>query len=411
MENNNQMSLCAIEFDCCQNKSQDYCYHCSKRFCLPHLVEHLRMIEKTRRKVWTLLINQLNDLSNQFQQLNISSNVLERPFVILERWRLTAHEKIDQIVEIKRQKLKDIIHGYKRIFFQTKQDQQKEIESYKNTIHCLIEQNDENIDDLNRKIEQLNISLNSLKQHQIHLLAPLPDFSISFHNDFNDFLNLIQDELREFDITYIRLNGNICFYKLLVDKDGTIKDLKNSFLVMYASFKELNTWSKSLKQNDDHEPKFDLILPVEVYNHRVHMQYEETHSLNVISDHDKIVFYEISHPFDENNSKEILIPCSFRNASNKQPFGLPIYLNISYKKCQIQNIRDTLHHSLILFFPMNFQSDQDLYKVNVVVFKGGSSKKFSLDDLLKNKHEWIKINSELIIDIQPQMIQMYQYTH
>lgn len=403
--------LCQAEEDTCKREVQAWCYHCSKNLCRVHLLKHVQLVEDKIREELHLLADQLNELSIRFDQLDISSAVLQQPFSLLDQWSGEAHARIDQIVELKRQRLNEMIEHYRRIFSSKKQEQMKKIDSTKRLLTKLVEENDgtrQQINELQASIDEAINYLNSFDEHRISIVAPLPDCSVDVRPEFPSFNDFANDEFREIEVTYIRLNGTIRTYRVSTKKEGNIRDLKQSFIDHYAKLKLSELPMQKRMVDSLHQPKSAFLLAVEVYNHRIHLQFDETHLLSLIQDQDEIVVYEVPFSLEEANNPRILMPCAFRTLPTKQPFGLPIFLNIPRRGCRGQDVADGIVDTLGHFFSFDPRLDQNLYDVNLIRLTGGSSKGIKLNTVLQDEIDLIHTNAQLTIDINGQIAEIYQ---
>jgi len=183
-------------------------------------------------------------------------------------------------------------------------------------------------------------------------------------------------KIRIFKIEYIRLNGQIKYYYIKSNERGRMHNLTKDFCERFqpkqkndthepmdaedesSSSNTINSNNQDDEQEEDltlapdydgHQPKPELILPVEVYNHRIHLQYSDDALLTNILERDQIVFYEVPVSLKKDNNETILMPCLFRTADSlHQNFGLPIYLNIPRHKCTGKHIQDALQVKFFL---------------------------------------------------------------
>jgi hypothetical protein len=180
-------------------------------------------------------------------------------------------------------------------------------------------------------------------------------------------------KIRLFRIEYVRLNGQIKYYYIKSNERGRMHNLLKDFCERFQpkmksdghepmDADDDSTSNHVHHQDDDyeddltlasdydgHQPKSELILPVEVYNHRIHLQYSDDALLANILERDQIVFYEVPVSLKKENNETILMPCLFRTAdSAHQNFGLPIYLNIPRHKCTGKHIQDALQVDKLL---------------------------------------------------------------
>ena len=192
-----------------------------------------------------------------------------------------------------------------------------------------------------------------------------------------------KSKIRTFKLDYVRINGQNKSYSIKLDEHGRMSDLVREFCDRFqpktkakpnttpmevegasASDKTNDVEEKKVEDDDDveeeeepeedkedftnepdydgHQPKPDFILPVEVYNHRIHLQYSDNSLLSSIIERDQIVFYEVPESLKSKTNDTILMPCVFRNESNRQNFGYPIYLSIPRNDCRGRDIQEAL---------------------------------------------------------------------
>jgi hypothetical protein len=178
------------------------------------------------------------------------------------------------------------------------------------------------------------------------------------------FLSLslpVKAKIRTFKIEYVRLNGQIKTYRIKCDEEGQIWNLVQKFCNGFQEKKKniRENESDASKSNetdqeeeeedftkdddyDGHKPKPNCILPVEVFNHRIHLQYRNDSLLTNIFKNDQIVFYEIPDPSKEENKEKISIPCIFRDDYLQHNFGLPIYISVPTYNCKGNDIQEAL---------------------------------------------------------------------
>jgi ubiquitin carboxyl-terminal hydrolase 4/11/15 len=186
-------------------------------------------------------------------------------------------------------------------------------------------------------------------------------------------------KIRTFKIDYVRLDGKIKSYSIKSNEHGRMPNLIEEFCDRFqtkdksknkpvrmeidgvAGSIEKNKENENEQEEDDdedeeeekedftkepdydgHQPKPELILAVEVYNHRIHLQYSDNASLTSILDRDQIVFYETSNSLKKGSNDRILMPCVFRDEDTRQNFGYPIYLSIPRHDCRGKDIQEAL---------------------------------------------------------------------
>ena len=187
-------------------------------------------------------------------------------------------------------------------------------------------------------------------------------------------------KVRTFKIDYVRLNGQIKSYSVKSNEYNRMPNLIQQFCECFqsksksknkaqrmetesasASATNNNEDNENEQEDDDddededenedftkdpdydgHQPKPELILAAEVYNHRIHLQYSDNAALTSILDRDQIVFYETPTSLKKGNSDTILMPCVFRDENSRQNFGYPIYLSIPRQNCRGKDIQEAL---------------------------------------------------------------------
>jgi ubiquitin carboxyl-terminal hydrolase 4/11/15 len=205
-------------------------------------------------------------------------------------------------------------------------------------------------------------------------------------------------KIRTFKIEYVRLNGQIKSYSIKSNEHGNISNLVEEFCDRFQSkdkyvsksvpmdidgasaSNENNQDEEEIEEEEDdeeeekedftkapgydgHQPRPDFILPAEVYNHRIHLQYQDSYLLTSVLERDQIVFYEAPDSLKKSNGDTILMPCVFREENSRQNFGYPIYLSIPRRDCKgkdiqealkvitmITNISDTSHLSIFIYY-------------------------------------------------------------
>ncbi|CAF2959325.1 unnamed protein product [Rotaria sp. Silwood2] len=412
MASNKSSKVCEVEGTVCKKEVQALCYHCSKNLCRIHLIQHAQLMEDTIRTKLNALADKFNELSLRFDDISMSDNILKKPFVQLEKLRAEAHEKIDQIVENKRQELNNELDKYRKVFLAKNEEQLIKMNNSKKIITELIQESDASanqIADLQTSINETEKYLSSFITHEINVIGTTPIWHVNVYSQLFGSQSTLTNELREFKVTYVRLNGNIRNYYVKTKKDGKISDLIKSFIQQYCYMEQLNQPLQTSMDTINHHPKYNFILPVEVYNSRIHLQFRENNLLNNILNRDLIVFYETPYPLDDDNSTKILMPCHFRRQPNKSLFALPIFLNVPRQECRGQHILDALHDLLEKYLPLNPITDQQLYEAYLqVTINSLSSKITNLNDLLQREIIFKERTTKLIVDINSQIADEYE---
>ncbi|CAF1196465.1 unnamed protein product [Adineta steineri] len=245
-------------------------------------------------------------------------------------------------------------------------------------------------------------------------------------------------KIRIFKIEYIRLNGQIKYYYIKSNERGRMHNLLKDFCERFqpkqkndthepmdaedesSSSNTINSNNQDDEQEEDltlapdydgHQPKPELILPVEVYNHRIHLQYSDDALLTNILERDQIVFYEVPVSLKKENNETILMPCLFRTADNlHQNFGLPIYLNIPRHKCTGKHIQDALQSSIGNFLPLSssLPSDKSPYTASCVFNQNYTQTTKTLSTCLDEHIDFNRTNTTLVVDVSPSVVEKYE---
>jgi hypothetical protein len=243
------------------------------------------------------------------------------------------------------------------------------------------------------------------------VIAEPSNWSVVICTNFFDVQAKSVDKIREFKITYVRLNGIIRNYYIKTKENGTMIDLINIFIRHYTAVEEFTQVETNQIYTIDHLPKPDFILPVEVYKHRVHSKFNEKTVLRNILERDVIVFYETQHSLSEQDNPRILMPCLFQCNLEKKSFGLPIYLSVPRRGCRGQDVRDALHDTLGNFFSLNLNTEQPAYDVYLESIVKYYTKRTNLDDALQDEIDFTKVNVTLIVTFDRQFINTYERSY
>jgi len=411
MANNNASKICEVGEDVCKRQVRALCFHCSKNLCRIHLAQHSQLIEENTRIELHSLADKFNELSSKFNDLAISSVFLEHPFAELEKWRLDAHEKIDQMAQDKQQEINDKIDEYKELFAINNDEQLKMINRSKKMIAELIQDTDassQQIADLQTSINITEKYLNSLNTHKISAITRSPLWFVDIYTQFFCFEPTPTEKLREFKVVYIRLNGIVRQHYVKANKDGTMSNLIQNFIRNYPLLEALARLESNSILMIDHQPRSDLILPVKIYDHNVSAQYVENHQLNMIAGDESVVFYEIPHSLNDQNNPCILMPCNFRRLPDNSLFGWPVYLSVPRKECRGQHVLDALRDLLGKFFPLNPNTDRQLYDAYLRITVNRAAKECKLNDVLQDEIDFSKVNATLLVNIVGHIADEYE---
>ncbi|CAF0744466.1 unnamed protein product [Adineta steineri] len=412
MADNNTIKECENEKDLCKRQVRAICLHCSKNLCRIHLIEHTQLIEENVRSELNTLADKFNELSSKFNDLSISSDFLEQPFSQLEQWRRDAHNKIDEIIEKKRQEINDKIDEYKKLFTISNLEQLEKINASKKLIAELIQDTDashQQISDLQTCIDNTENYLNSLTTHKINTISHPLIWPVDIHTQHFQAQPISSiNILRDFKITYIRLDGIIRRHYVNANIFGTMNNLIRVFIQRYPLLEALARSESSSTIFTDHQPKYDFVLPAEVHGRCIRTRYSNDHKLVLISDYESIVFYETSFPLSDHNHPNILMACAFQRLSNKTPFGWPIYLNVPRTKCRGQDVQDALQNVLGNFFPLNPNTDRLLYDAYLSTSINGYTKQTKLNTILQNELDFSKTHVTLFVNIANLIVEQYE---
>ena len=388
----------------CKRDAQALCFHCSKNLCRIHLLQHAQIIEEKTRVELNLLADKFNELSSRFEHIPISANILEKPFEELEKWSADAHKKIDQIIENKRREIDEIMESYRTVFNMKNEEQIKKINDSKKLVVELIQEADasrKQMDDLQVSITEAEKYLQSLHTHTINVVNASPICLLDLETRFFDYQLKPCAKLKNFKITYIRLNGTIRIYYVKTNKHGLMSDLKYSFVRQYNLLEALIQVELNSNCAIDHQPKTDFILPVNVYNHHVRRQYSDDTKLACINDNGVLVFYETPHSLVEPDNSQILMPCCFGHLLSNTLFGFPIYLSVPRNECQGQDVLNALHNTLGLFFPLNPENDRNMYNATIIFSPTAQphSIRKALNDVLEDLIDFNRTTTSLEVGI------------
>jgi hypothetical protein len=411
MASSNSSKVCEGEGKACKKEAQALCYHCSKNLCRVHLIQHAQLIEDKTRSELHSLADKFNELSLRFNHVSISDDMLKKPLIQLEKWRTEAHEKIDQITENKRRALNDELGKCREDFLKKNEEQLVKMNNSKTMIAEFIQENDASIKqiaDLRESIDEAEKYLNTFNTLVINVIAQSMNWSADTCTNFPDLQATSVDKLREFNVTYIRLNGLIRNYYVKTETDGKMTDLIKSFIRHYALVEEVMRIETYGTYANDHLLKSDFILPVEVYNHRIHLQFKNDALLTHILERDVIVFYETPYSLDDKGNPWVLMPCHFQRLPQKNGLGWPVYLKVPRKGCRCQHVLDELHNALVNFFRIDPNADQHLYDATLELIVGSVIKTPKLRAALQDEIDFNKVSTKLIVAVDSQTADNYE---
>ncbi|CAF4733725.1 unnamed protein product [Rotaria sp. Silwood1] len=359
----------------CKNEARAHCYHCSRDLCLDHLTQHAQLIDALTRSALEDYFTILTNLSTRLQSLTISTNILNEPFLKIEQWRIDAYHQIDDIVEKKFQEIRIKIDEYRQIFDTIRNEQLEKVARYKQKIAELFRKTqvaNKDMSNLRKSIEQIQHDSNIFDKHSIEVLSNRPLIhSINIRMRLNDWkppsplssssssttisLSSIIHQL-EFRLKYVRLSGIVTCHYVLVEVNGTIKDLIDQFIMTENDF--------SMEKC-----KHDYCLVTEVSQNRVRQRFTNDIQLKMIFNKiDELVLYET--PFELNicNLQQYcLILCRFEDGLPWNiKFGLPILLNVPRFQCRGRDVINALDKILKICFPLIVDNNNIHYEVRIV---------------------------------------------
>jgi hypothetical protein len=377
-------------------------------------MQHAQLIEEKTRAELQSLTDKFNELSSRFNHLSISDDILNEPLTQIEKWRTEAYTKIDQIVENKQRELNDELDKYRKGFLANKEEQLVKLNANKKILAELIEESDassKQIVDLQRSVDEIETYLNALNAPVFSVIAQPSNWSVDICTTYSDARATLPNKIREFKITYVRLNGIIRNYYVKTKENGSVPDLIKSFIRQYTAIEEANQRETNQIYTIDHLPKLDFILPVEVYNYRIHLQYNEKTILKDLLEDDIIVFYEISCSLNTENAPRILMPCLFQVKSTKQWFGLPIYLSVPRKGCRGEDVRNALYDTLENFYRSDRRTEQSSYDAYLQLGARHPFETIKLDDALEYELDFTKVNTTLIVAFDSQHVDTNEWSY
>ena len=405
--------VCDVDGASCKRIIQARCYHCDKDLCRVHLLEHVQLVEEKTRNELNSLVDQFNQVSARFASMSISPRILEEPFARLEQWREEAHRQIDRITEAKRTELTGTIRRYRQAFATSNEQQVKKLDAKKEQLATHVAETEatrQQIEDLQSSVDGAMSYLASLDKHRINIAATVPNYTIDIRTESGNGRVELDDDLRRFQITYVRLDGSIRSYLVLTNKSGNIMDLKNSFVEEYSVLIESNEMMQGTNDDLIHRPQADYILATQIYNHRVRLQYQDRHSLKEITIRDKITFYETPYSLVQENNSRILMPCSFQHSTSKEPVGLPIYLDVPRHNCKGQDVRDAISDALDRFLQMDSKDAYLSLDVTVTYQVKSMLTSQKLYEVLSDQMDFVTTNISIMIVVSTQMVEAYQNT-
>jgi len=404
-------TVCEVEGENCKKEVQALCYHCSKNLCRTHLLRHAQLVEEKIQSELHALADKLNGILSKFNQLSISDDILEKPFGQLEQWRADAHKQIDQIVEIKRQEMIEKLRSYRETFQAKNEEQLSKLNSCKKVLTNLIEEADASssqIKDLQQSINEAEKYLTNVKRPIISVVPRQLNCSVNIRSQFLADKELTENRIREFRIIYIRLNGTIRNYYVKANANETMSDLINNFIQQYTTVEELGQRQTNQNYMIDHLPKADFILPAEIYNHAVHLVYNNSHVLSTLLKDDIITFYETYESLQLTNRQLVLMPCLFRRKIDRHNIALPVFFSVPRNGCRGQDISDAINNIIGNFYGFNDNLERPLYQLSLQNPSNNQISYKRLDNALNDQFDFAKTNVSLIVSFDTEFIDAYE---
>ncbi|UJR36133.1 hypothetical protein I4U23_028867 [Adineta vaga] len=246
-------------------------------------------------------------------------------------------------------------------------------------------------------------------------------------------------KIRTYKIDYVRINGQIKSYHIKIDEHSRVSNLVDAFCSRFQPKEKKTNQEKPMdigdqseskdaaypdenNEEDDeedltkaadfdgHQPKPDYILSAEVYNHRIHLQYNDNTPLTRILDRDQVVFFEVPDPITGEKKENILMPCTFREGNYRQNFGLPIYLSVPRKNCTGKHVQDALQKVIGNFLPLSSvkSSDKPLYTASLQTSQNYHQQLKLLSNYLDEPIDFGRMNVELVVEVSSTVVDLYK---
>jgi hypothetical protein len=365
-------------------------------------MRHAQLIEDNTRAELNSLADKLNELSARFEHHHIPTDILTEPLDTLEKWRAEAYQTVDRIVQNKRQELNVELEKYRTVSLTRHEQELTKVNSSKKLLAELIQEGDTSTHQmatLRTSINDAEKYFNTPKVPAINVTTHVPNWSVTISTNFCDKEVKPNDQIREFSITYIRLNGLIRKYYVKTKKDGTMNHLLRSFVRQYTAVEQSAQIEMGPLYIVDHLSKPDFILPVAVCDRRVRLHFSSASPLSQMSERDVIVFYETPYSLNEENNPCILMPCVFQRLPLRESFAWPIYLSVPRHGCKGRDIQDTLCDALGKFFSFDPHTQQTLYDAYLETTPKDMQKETKLQDALNDEMDFSKTNVTLLVHI------------
>jgi hypothetical protein len=352
--------------------SRALCYHCSRDLCIDHLTQHAQSIDAVTRSCLDEYFRTLTNLSSRLQSLTISSNILNKPYLKVEEWRIDAYHQIDEIVEKKFEEIRSKIDEYRQVFDTIRNEQLEKIVRYKQKIDELCRKSqvaNKDLLSLRKSVEQVQKNFDIFDKHSIDVISNRPlTHSINIRMQLGDWKPINQSTSSssssissiirqlEFRLKYVRLSGIITCHHLLIEVNGTIGDLIDQFITQCDKTMIINQ-------------KRNYYLATEVCQHRVRQRFTNDIQLkSIFNKIDELVLYETPFELKSVNLQQYcLILCRFQDGLPWDiKFGLPILLNVPRFQCRGRDLIDALDKTLKNCFPSIITNNNIHYEVKLV---------------------------------------------
>ena len=402
--------------------SSGLCYHCSYDLCIDHLNEHEQLIDALTRSTLEDYFTLLTNLSTRLQSLTISSKILNEPFLKIEEWRINAYRQIDEIVEKKFEEIRNKIDEYRQIFDTIKTEQLERINRYKQKISDLFRKSqiaNKDLSILKKSMEKIENNSNIFDQHSIEVL-PTRSIIHSIHiqmqlnnwkpsnqssSSSSSSLSPIIQQF-EFRLKYVRTSGIVTSHYVLVEVNGTIRDLIDQFIATQDKI-------MMIKQ------KREQFLATEVCQNRVRQRFNDDIQLKTIFNKiNELVLYETPFELNTNTLQQYcLILCRFQDGLPWDiQFGLPILLHLPRSQCRGKDVIHVLDKTLQTCFPSMINNNNIHYEVKIVSDDHQMSSATLLnewEDEIIDDHLLMADNATLIVNLvnNDQLFIKEQKTH
>ncbi|CAF1359806.1 unnamed protein product [Adineta ricciae] len=397
MASSGTTKICEADGGACKKEIRAFCFHCSKNLCRAHLMQHTQLMEESTSAELNILADKFNELISRFEQVPTSMDILTESFRQIEKWRAKAHQRIDEIADKKHQELIEECQKHQKALLAKKEEELMKIKTSKILIAELIQEADasaKQIADLQKSIAFAEQYLKTNNQPTIGVIADPVSCSVDICVGSRNNHIIDDTEIRLFQVHYVRLNGSIKNYDVQTGIDTTMKHLIQNFIEQYDTIE-----NSTKAYANEHMPKFDYILPVDVYDHRVHQQFTDTTAISSIPNYVQLVFYETPFSVSYPSNSRIRMPCSFRRV-NSNRIGWPIYLNVPRRGCRTQDVRDALQQSLDIFLPSGNFRQRPSYGLYLETIANHVLTTIKFSEIVHNQLDFNRAQVSLVVDME-----------